>query len=210
VAIGSVMTFLMNLILISYTIGKETAATVFGVYFKLNSFVFMPIFGLNNGVIPIVAFNYGARNRSRMLQTIKLACVYAAAVLTFGMIIFELFAGPLLSIFNASEEMLAIGIPALRIIGLTFPVAGVCIALGSSFQALGFGVYSMLTSFARQLVVLIPAALFLARLGQQTGNHSLVWYSYPIAEVASLAVTLFLFARLYRNVIMTIPSDSVR
>ena len=201
VAIGSVMTFLMNIILITYTAGKETAATVFGVYFKLNSFVFMPVFGLNNGIIPIIAYNYGARNRDRMVQTIKLACVYAAAVMTLGLIIFELFPGQLLSIFNASPEMLAIGIPALRIIASTFTVASVCIALGSSFQALGFGVYSMLTSFSRQLVVLIPSAWLLARLGQQIGNDSLVWFSYPIAEVASLIVTIILFTRLYRRTI---------
>ncbi|MBR6766758.1 MAG: MATE family efflux transporter [Clostridia bacterium] len=201
VAIGSVMTFLMNVILITYTAGKETAATVFGVYFKLNSFVFMPIFGLNNGIIPIVAYNYGARNKARMLQTIKLACIYAASVMTIGLIIFEVFPAQLLSIFSASEEMLAIGIPALRIIATPFSVAGICIALGSSFQALGFGVYSMLTSFCRQLVVLVPSAWLLARLGQSVGNDSLVWYSYPIAEVASLAVTLILFIRLYKNVI---------
>jgi len=204
VAIGSVMTYLMNIILITYTAGKETAATVFGIYFKLNSFVFMPVFGLNNGVIPIIAYNYGARSRSRMMQTVKLACIYASSVMTLGLIIFEVFPAQLLSIFNASPEMLAIGVPALRIIAIPFTAAGACIALGSVFQALGYGVYSMLTSFSRQLVVLVPSAWLLARLGQQVGNDSLVWYSYPIAEVASLIVTVWLFIRLYNNVILPI------
>ena len=208
VAIGSVMTFLMNIILITYTAGKETTATVFGIYFKLNSFVFMPIFGLNNGVIPIIAYNYGARKRKRMTQAIKLSCIYAASAMLIGFIIFEVFPGQLLSIFNASPEMLAIGIPALRIIAIPFTVAGVCIALGSVFQALGYGIYSMLTSFSRQLVVLIPSAWLLARFGQQIGNDSLVWYSYPIAEIASLAVTLFLFMRLYRNVILPVGNEN--
>lgn len=205
VAIGSIMTFLMNMILIAFTTGKETAATVFGVYFKLNSFVFMPVFGLNNGVIPIIAYNYGAQNRRRMIQAIKLSCTYAMGCMLIGFIIFEAFPGALLSIFNASESMLAIGIPALRIIAIPFVVAGACIALGSIFQALGYGVYSMITSIARQLVVLIPAAYILARIGQNIGNDNLVWYSYPIAEVASLLVTIYLFVRLYRNVISTVP-----
>jgi len=166
--------------------------------------VFMPVFGLNNGVIPIIAYNYGARSRSRMMQTVKLACIYASSVMTLGLIIFEVFPAQLLSIFNASPEMLAIGVPALRIIAIPFTAAGACIALGSVFQALGYGVYSMLTSFSRQLVVLVPSAWLLARLGQQVGNDSLVWYSYPIAEVASLIVTVWLFIRLYNNVILPI------
>lgn len=209
VAIGSIMTFLMNIILITYTAGKETTATVFGIYFKLNSFVFMPIFGLNNGVIPIIAYNYGARQPKRMIQAIKLSTIYAVSVMVIGFMIFECFPGQLLSIFHASETMLAIGIPALRIIAIPFTVAGACIALGSVFQALGYGVYSMLTSFSRQLVVLIPSAWLLARLGQKVGNDSLVWYSYPIAEVASLIVTLLLFARLYKKVIRPLDGEKV-
>ena len=208
-SIATVMTVFLNLILLTFgeALGKAGEAA-FGIYFKLNSFVFMPIFGLNNGVIPIIAYNYGARNRNRMLQAIKLACIYAASVMTVGLLIFEIFPAQLLSIFNASPDLLAIGVPALRIIATPFTVAGICIALGSSFQALGYGIYSMYTSFSRQLVVLIPSAWILARLGQQMGNDSLVWYSYPIAEVASLIVTLFLFSRLYRNVIMTIPGSA--
>ena len=205
IAIGSVMTFLLNIILITYTAAQELSATVFGVYFKLNSFVFMPVFGLNNGIIPIIAYNYGARNRLRMVKAIKLAVIYAASYILLGLLAFIFIPGPLLKIFNASEEMLRVGIPAIRIIGSTFLFAGTCIAMGSVFQALGYGVYSMIVSFARQLVVLLPSAYLLARLGMQTGNDTLVWYAFPIAEIASLATTLFLFARLYNNVIKPIP-----
>ena len=205
VGIGSVMTFLMNKILIAYTAGKETTATVFGVYFKLNSFIFMPVFGLNNGIIPIVAFNYGAGNRRRMVKAIRLAAAFACSVMLFGMLLFLVIPGPLLSIFNASEQMLAIGEPALRLISTSFAFAGVCIVLGSIFQALGRGTYSMIVSFVRQLVVLVPSAYLLARLGQGVGNDNLVWLSYPIAEVFSLAVTVLLFVRLYRGIIAKVP-----
>ena len=208
VAIGSVMMFCMNKILITYTVGKETAATVFGVYFKLNSFIFMPIFGLNNGIIPIIAYNYGARNRLRMVKAIKLAVIFASGYMFFGLMLFMLIPGALLGIFNASEAMLAIGIPALRIIGSTFLFAGACIAMGSVFQALGFGVYSMLVSIARQLLVLIPAAYILARIGQRSANDMLVWFSFPIAEIASLTVTLVLFVRMYNKVIRDIPDGA--
>lgn len=205
VAIGSVMTYLMNIILITYTTGKETAATVFGVYFKLNSFVFMPIFGLNNGIIPIIAYNYGAGKRSRMVQTVKLAMVYAFGFMLVGTLLFMFIPGTLLGLFDATEKMLMIGEPALRIIASTFIMAGVCIALGSVFQALGYGTYSMYVSMARQLLVLIPAAWVLARVGQSVGNDNLVWMSYPIAELVSLTVTLVLFRRLYKKVILSVP-----
>lgn len=207
-AIGSVMTFLMNKILILYTTGKETSATVFGVYFKLNSFVFMPVFGLNNGVIPIIGYNYGARNRLRMLQTVKYALLFAFGFMLVGTVIFLAFPNVLLNLFDATEMMLVIGVPALRIIASTFIVAGVCIALGSVFQALGYGIYSMLVSLARQLLVLLPAAWILARLGQSVGNDNLVWLSFPIAELVSLAVTLLLFGRLYRKVIRELPDGA--
>ena len=208
-AIGSLMTFLMNIILISYTAARELSATVFGVYFKLNSFVFMPVFGLNNGIIPIVAYNYGARNRLRMIQAIRLAVIYAASYILLGLLAFMLIPGPLLRIFNASEEMLRVGIPAIRIIGSTFLFAGTCIAMGSVFQALGYGTYSMIVSFARQLVVLLPSAYLLARIGLNAGIDWLVWLSFPIAEIASLITTLVLFARLYRNVIKPLPDGAV-
>lgn len=210
VAIGSVMTFLMNKILILYTAGKETAATVFGVYFKLNSFIFMPIFGLNNAVVPIVAYNFGARKKERMIKTIQLSIIYATAFMLVGMAAFILVPGPLLQIFNASRMMLEIGIPALRIISTSFLFAGTAIALSSVFQALGHGVYSMILSFVRQLVVLIPVAYLLARLGQQVGDETLVWWSYPLAEVASIIVALVLFSQLYRNVIAPLPSEKSR
>lgn len=206
--IGSVMTFLMNIILISYTQAKETAATVFGVYFKLNSFAFMPVFGLNNGVIPIVAFNYGAKNRKRMTKAVKVALCYAMCFMLVGTALFLLIPDVLLGMFDANETMLSVGVPALRIIGITFPIAAVCIVLGSVFQALGFGVYSMLVSIARQLIVLVPAAWILARTGMNVGNDSLVWWSYPIAEIASAIVTAVLFIRLYKNVISKVPEGT--
>ena len=207
-AIGSVMTFLMNKILILYTAGKETAATVFGVYLKLNSFVFMPVYGLNNGVIPIIGYNYGARNRLRMLQTVKYALLFAFGFMLVGTVVFLAFPNVLLNLFDATEMMLVIGVPALRIIASIFIVAGVCIVLVSVFQALGYGIYSMLVSLARQLLVLLPAAWILARLGQSVGNDNLVWLSFPIAELVSLAVTLLLFGRLYRKVIRELPDGA--
>ena len=205
VAIGSVMTFLMNKILIVYHSAHETAATAFGVYFKLNSFIFMPIFGMNNGVIPIVAFNYGAQNRRRMVETIKRGTLYASCIMVFGTALFLLIPGPLLQIFDATDTMLAVGIPALRIISLSFCMAGACIALGSSFQALGKSIYSMITSIVRQLVFLVPIAYVLARYGASTGNDDLVWWCYPIAEIASLFLTLGFFRHVYRTMIAKIP-----
>ena len=205
VAIGSVMTFLMNKILITYHSAHETAATAFGVYFKLNSFIFMPIFGMNNGVIPIVAYNYGAQNRRRMVETIKRSTLYASLIMVFGMTLFLLIPGTLLKIFDATDTMLAVGVPALRIISLSFCMAGACIALGSSFQALGKSLYSMITSIVRQLVFLVPIAYVLARYGAAIGNSDLVWWCYPIAEVSSLLLTLVFFRHIYKTVIAPIP-----
>ena len=205
IAIGSVMTFLMNKILITYHSAHETAATAFGVYFKLNSFIFMPIFGLNNGVVSILAFNYGAQNRRRMMETIKRSALYASCIMIFGMILFLAIPGPLLKIFDATDTMLTVGIPALRIISLSFCMAGMCIALGSSFQALGKSMYSMVTSIVRQLVFLVPIAYVLARYGAAIGNSDLVWWCYPIAEVASLLLTLLFFRHVYRTMIAKIP-----
>ena len=208
VAIGSVMTFLMNKILIVYHSAHETAATAFGVYFKLNSFIFMPIFGMNNGVIPIVAFNYGAQNRRRMVETIKRGTLYASCIMVFGTVLFQLIPGPLLKIFDATDTMLTVGIPALRIISLSFCTAGACIALGSSFQALGKSIYSMITSIVRQLVFLVPIAYVLARYGASVGNDDLVWWCYPIAEVFSLTLTLLFFRHVYRTMIARIPEGA--
>ena len=207
VAIGSVMTFCMNKILIAYHSAKETAATAFGIYFKLNSFIFMPVFGLNNGVVPIVAYNYGAQNRLRMVETIKRSAIYASCIMLVGMAVFWSIPGSLLKIFDATDTMLQVGVPALRIISLSFCMAGACIALGSSFQALGKAVYSMTTSIIRQLVFLVPIAYVLARYGQSIGNDDLVWWSYPLAEIASLLVTLVFFRRLYRTLIAPLPAN---
>ena len=161
-AIGSLMTYGMNLILISFT---STATAVFGVYFKLQSFIFMPIFGLNNGMIPIVAYNYGAGKKERLIKTVKLSVAYAMAVMVIGFLIFQTLPQVLLQWFNASDRMMEIGVPALRIISISFLLAGFCIICGSVFQALGNGVYSMVVSIARQLVVLLPVAFLLSKLG---------------------------------------------
>ena len=205
IAIGSVMTFLMNKILITYHAAHETAATAFGVYFKLNSFIFMPIFGLNNGVIPIVAYNYGAQNRRRMMATIKRSALYACCIMVFGTVLFWAIPDTLLRLFDASDVMLAAGVPALRIISLSFCMAGACIALGSSFQALGKSMYSMITSIVRQLVFLIPIAYVLARYGASVGNSDLVWWCYPLAEIFSLTLTLVFFSRMYKTIIVPLP-----
>ena len=208
-AIGSVMTFLMNKILIVYHAAHETAATAFGIYFKLNSFIFMPVFGLNNGVVSIIAYNYGAQNRSRLMETIKRSTAYASAIMVVGMALFLTIPGTLLKIFDASDTMLSVGIPALRTISLSFWIAGACIALSGSFQALGKSMYSMVMSLVRQLVFLVPIAYVLARYGAANGNSNLVWWCFPLAELASLAVTLAFFRRLYRTLIAKIPEHGV-
>ncbi len=207
VAIGSVMTFCMNKILITYTPGKETTATVFGAFFKLNSFICMPIFGLNNGIIPIIAYNYGARKKDRMLKTIKLSSIYAGVFSIIGAILFLTIPDVLLGFFSASPAMLEIGEPALRIIGSSFMFAGICIALGAAFQALGKSVFSMIVSLIRQLLVLTPVAFFLARYGMQIGNPDLVWWAYPVAEIFSLAVSVICFIYLNKTVISKIESN---
>ncbi|MBR1861448.1 MAG: MATE family efflux transporter [Lachnospiraceae bacterium] len=193
-SIGSLMVYIMNKILIGFS---STAVAVFGVYFKLQSFTFMPVFGLNNGMIPIVAFNYGAENKERMMKTWKLAWIYATAIMLVGVVLFEAVPGPLLLLFDASEDMLRIGSVALRIIAIHFPVAAYCIVTGSMFQALGTSVYSMITSIMRQIVVLIPAAFLLSL----AGNVDYVWWSFPIAEVMSAAATTFFFKKIYDKTI---------
>lgn len=197
-SIGSIMVYGINKILISFS---STATAVFGVYFKLQSFVFMPIFGLNNGMVPIIAYNYGAQNRKRMLRTILLSMCSAEAIMLIGFIIFQTFPEQLFSLFHASEYMLSMGVPALRIIATHFLIAGICIVAGSSFQALGNGIYSMIVSIARQLVVLLPAAYLLSKLG----NVNYVWWAFPIAEIASGLISAFFFFRMYKSVISKIP-----
>ncbi len=193
-AIGSVMVYGMNLILIAFT---STATAVFGVYFKLQSFVFMPVFGLNNGMVPIIAYNYGAGKRSRVIKIIKLSIMYAVGMMLVGFMLMQIIPDKLLLLFNASETMLEIGVPALRIISTSFLFAGFCIVCGSVFQALGNGLYSMFVSIARQLVVLLPVAYLLSRLG----NVDYVWWSFPIAEVASLTFSTYFLIRIYTKII---------
>ncbi len=192
-AIGSVMTYGINLILSAYGV----AQTVFGLYFKLQSFVFMPVFGLNNGMVPIIAYNFGAGNRQRVIETLKRAAIYAVSIMLVGLCIMEIFPRQLLGLFNAKEELLEVGIPALRIICLSFTFAGFCIVVGSMFQALGNGVYSMVVSIARQLVVLLPCAYLLSL----TGNVNNIWWAFPMAEIMSVLMTTFFLFRINKKII---------
>lgn len=202
-AIGSVMTYGMNRILIVF---NSTAVAVFGVYFKLQSFIFMPVFGLNNGMVPIIAYNYGAGKRTRLVKTLKYSIVYAVALMAVGFLAFQIFPAPLFALFDASETMLAIGVPALRTISFSFLFAGFCIVCGSLFQALGNGVYSMIVSIARQLFVLLPAAYLLSL----AGNVNYVWLAFPIAEFMSLALTVFFLIRINQNVIRHIGIENTK
>ena len=202
VAIGSVMTYSLNKILLTFT---KTAAAVFGVYFKLQSFVFMPVFGMNNGIIPIIAYNYGAGNRRRMTKTVRFSMVLACSIMAVGTALMWLFPETMLKIFDASENMLAIGVPALRTISLSFVVAGFCIAMGSVFQAIGKSYFSMIVSFTRQLVVLVPVAYLLSK----TGVLENVWWAFPIAEVFSLAVTLISYSYVYKKIISHVGEKAV-
>ena len=191
-SIGSAMTFCLNKILIGFT---ATATAVFGVYFKLQSFIFMPVFGLNNGMVPVVAYNYGAKNRERVMSTIKLSVVYAVALMLIGFAIFQLLPDKLLALFNASEHMLEIGIPALRTISYSFLFAGFCIVSGSVFQALGNGVYTLIISVMRQLVVLVPSAYLLSL----SGDLDKVWLAFPLAEVACMIATIVLLKKIIKE-----------
>lgn len=189
-SITSVMTYGMNLILVGFS---ATAVTVLGIYFKLQSFIFMPIFGLNNGLIPIIAYNYGARSKKRIMDTAKLSIGIAVAIMLAGLVIFQLFTPQLLMIFNASDHLLEIGVPALRLISLSFLFAGYCIIVSSVFQALGNGVYSLIISVARQLLCILPLAYIFAKLW---GLHA-VWYAFPMAEIISMVLSTVLFKRIY-------------
>lgn len=191
-AIGSVMNFCMNQILQGF---NETATGVFGVYFRLQSFFFMPVFGVNNAAISIVAFNYGARKPERITGTIKRSCVAAFGIMMVGVLAFQFLPDLLLSIFNPSADFLRIGRSALRIISIHFPLAAFGIALGAIFQALGNGIYSTITSLCRQLVVLIPVAYLLSLTGEVTS----VWWSFPAAELVSLILSILFFIRIYRQ-----------
>ena len=194
ISIGSLMTFFMNMILKPF---EATAQAVFGAYFKLQSFFFMPVFGLNNGLIPILAFNYGAKNRSRIDEALKFSVKLAVGIMLAGTLMFLFLPKQLLGMFHASEHMLEIGVPALRIIGLSYPIAAVCIVMGSIFQAFARSINSLLVSIVRQLLVLVPAAALLAKVG----GIGAVWWAFPIAELASLTISTVLFRRLYREVV---------
>lgn len=199
-SIGSIMTYGMNLILVGLS---STAAAVFGVYFKLQSFFFMPVFGLNNGIIPIVAYNYGAKKKHRMIRTIKWGMLIAFCFLFAGFIVFETVPNVLLLMFDASENMLGIGTQALRIIAVHFLIAWFCIVAGSVFQAVGNGMYSLYVSVARQLVVLLPAAYILAKIG----GLDLIWWSFPIAELMSCLISTICLILTYKKVIKPLPDD---
>ncbi len=199
-AIGSVMTYGMNLILISFS---STATAVFGVYFKLQSFIFMPVFGMNNGLVPILAYNYGAGSRERFVDSLKCGIKYAVAIMFAGLVIFQAAPEFLLGLFDASEAMLEIGVPALRTISYGFVLAGFGIVCGTAFQALGSATYSMMVSIARQLVVLLPAAYLLSL----TGKVQNVWWSFPIAELVSMLITVLFLVKIYKGVIRHIGEE---
>ena len=199
-AIGSVMTYGMNLILISFS---STATAVFGVYFKLQSFIFMPVFGMNNGLVPILAYNYGAGSRERFVDSLKCGIKYAVAIMFAGLVIFQAAPEFLLGLFDASEAMIEIGVPALRTISYGFVLAGFGIVCGTAFQALGSATYSMMVSIARQLVVLLPAAYLLSL----TGRVQNVWWSFPIAELVSMLITVLFLVKIYKGVIRHIGEE---
>lgn len=199
-SVSSVMNFSMNQILLGFPVVGEIATGVFSIYYKLQSFFFMPLFGLNNATISIVAFNYGARNPKRITKTLKIACGTALCFMLLGLLAFTLIPETLLGIFELSDTFVALGKEALRIISLHFPIAAICIALGASFQALGNGMYSTITSLCRQMIALLPAAYLLSL----SGDVNLVWWAFPIAELVSLAATTFFFVRIYRKKIQTL------
>lgn len=200
-SIGSIMVYGMNLILITFS---TTATAVFGVYFKLQSFIFMPVFGLNNGMIPIIAYNYGAQKKDRLVKTMKLSIAYAVGIMAIGFIVFQTIPDKLFLLFDASDHMLSMGIPALRIISVHFILAGFCIIIGSVFQALGNGVCSMITSICRQLVVLLPVAFLLSKFG----DVNYVWWSFPIAELASLTITILFLININKNIISKVGKEN--
>lgn len=200
-SIGSVMTFGLNQILNAFT---TTATAVLGIYIKVQSFAFMPVFGLNNGMVPIVSYNYGARNKKRLMGTVKFAMVLAGGIMLVGLLLLQTCTAPILSLFNASEEMLAIGVPALKTISLSFVFAGFAIVSSSTFQALGNGVLSMLVSIVRQLLVLLPAAWLLSL----SGRVELVWWAFPIAEVSSMILCTAFLLHTYRKIVRPLPDGN--
>ena len=193
-SIGSVMTFGMNKILGAF---NSTAVAVFSAYFKLESFIFMPVFGLNNGIVPIIAYNYGARKPERICRTVRLGVLYALVIMAVGVALFWLVPRQLLGIFNASDYMLEIGVPALRVISLSFLFAAFGIVTSSVCQALGKGVLSLMVSVLRQLVLILPAAWVLGRVA----GLSAVWLAFPFAEIFSFLLSMTFMAYMFRTII---------
>lgn len=190
-AIGSVLTTALNKILIGFS---EAAVTVYGIYFKLQSFVFMPVFGLNQGVMPIMGYSYGARNKKRLISTLKYGCIIAFSIMLIGTVLFWAFPNQMLMMFNANDEIIRIGVPALRIISLCFTSAAIGIMFSTLFQAVGIGINSLIISLLRQIVVLLPAAYLLSLIGLEA-----VWYAFPIAEGISLIASIVMFRFVYRK-----------
>ena len=187
-SVGSVTTFTMNKILLGFS---EAATAVYGAYFKLQNFIFMPVFGLNNACVPIVSYNYGAARLDRLKQAVKYTICTAICIMTCGTLLFEFIPGILLGFFNPSGEMLSIGTVALRIVGIHFPLAGFCIIAGSVCQAIGNPIHSLVISVGRQIVVLLPVAYLMSL----TGTLNLVWFAFPVAEGMSLALSSFFLRR---------------
>lgn len=202
IAITSVTIFSMNKILLKFS---PTAIAVFGVYFRLQSFAFMPIFGLNNGMIPIVAFNYGARNKERIKEAIRLSIIYAMIFMLICLAIFQFFPVTLLNLFNASPEMLEIGVPAMRIISISFLFAGFSIIVSTIFQAFGKGTFGLYVSFTRQVIVLIP----LAYLFSLTGNVDTIWWSFPVSELVSALLCVYFLRVIFKKYVEPLPDEPI-
>lgn len=199
-SITSLTTFVFNLLLSGFS---STAIAVYGIYYKLQSFIFMPVFGLNNGIIPILSYNYGAKNKNRMIKIIRYGIYYGIGIMLVGLLIFQLFPEFLLSFFNASEEMIQIGVPALRIISICFIFAGFGVVAGTIFQAFGRGLLSLSVSILRQLVIIIPVAYLLSL----TGNLNAIWWSYPIAECFSVVLCAIYMRYIFKKYIHSIPDE---
>ena len=200
-SIGSVMTTGINQIVRLCGDVAETAQAVFGLYFKIQSFIFMPVFGLNNGMVPIIAYNFGARKRDRMIKTIKLSVLYAVIMMIAGFLLFQLIPEQLLGIFNTGSEgdmenIIRVGVPALRRISVSFIFAGFCIVILSVFQALGHGVLSLITSLLRQLGVLLPVAFVIALT---TRSLDLMWFAFPVAEIVAVTLSALFLAKVYKS-----------
>ena len=197
--IGSITNYLMNIILGAFT---STAVAVYGVYFKIQSFFFMPVFGLNNAMIPVIGYNYGAGKKERIYRTIRFGALYASCFMLLGLLAFQLLPAQLLSIFSPSEMMLSIGVKALRRISWHFIFAGFCIVAGSACQALDCSLYSLFVSVLRQVLALIPAAWLLSL----TGDVNNVWWCFPIAEIVSVIASAFFLRSALRKMERTLSA----